>query len=458
MKTKINYYNNFFSRFKNVIAAILITAVLTTLNSCQKKGLDLKVPSQNSVSLLTQTNLSSTANMVLTWNDAATVVITRMGVLGGNPLPPMPESRFYAMLNISMHDALNTIQPKYKRYILSDVVNNNASPGAAVAQAAHDVIVNQFPPQQGYADSLLNVSLNSIPDGTAKTQGINLGKSSAIAILNLRANDGSANAQYDLPQGTIPGQYRSTPPFDATGFMAVPGWGNITPFALASDSQYRPIPPYPVKSIAYATDVNELKRIGGAVSTVRTADQTQIALFWLPSAPLMFNNIARTLLAQNNITDAWKITRLLALVQIAEGDANIASLNAKYHYFFWRPYTAIHLADSDGNALTKADTTWQPLVFPTPPVPDYPSNHAVNGQAAAAVMVDYFQKNNFSFDVTSPNLSGVTRSFTSISQAARENGLSRIYVGYHFRNAVDKGQLQGAKIGDYIFGHVLQPL
>ncbi len=437
-------------------AAFLFFALLVLLNSCQKNANDLKDHSLAAAIKETTANLqhpAADAQMVLTWNEAGTIAFRRMGAL-----PPMPESRVYAMINVAMHDALNTISPQYARYALTDAVSNSASPDASVAQAAHDVIAGLLPPQQGYADSLLAVSLASIADGDAKTKGIDLGKAAALAMLTARANDGAAVAQYDIAQGTLPGEYRSTPPFDLTGFMGVPGWGKIVPFALLSDSQFRAPPPYKIRSVEYTEDFNEMKKIGGAASTKRTADQTQIALFWLPNAPFNFNNITRTLIAQKNITDAWAVARLLALVQMAEADANISCFDAKYHYFFWRPYTAIHLADTDGNPLTKGDTTWQPLAPPTPPVPDYPSNHACGGAAAATVMIEFFHQNEIHFTVTSTYLQGVTRSFKSLSDAARENALSRIYVGYHFRLAVDKGEEQGAKVGNYVYNHALQPL
>src|SRR5690242_18257726 len=144
------------------------------------------------------------------------------------------------------------------------------------------------------------------------------------------------------------------------------------PFVLTSGSQFRPnIAPHPIKSLAYTKDYNELKTSGGTVSSVRTSDQTEYAKFWVPNIPFMFDNITRTLIAQKNVQDAWKIARLFALLEMAEADANIACFDAKYYYFFWRPYTAIHLGDSDDNHLTVPDNTWQPLVFPTPASPDY---------------------------------------------------------------------------------------
>ena len=342
----------FYYHFANakLLPALALFAIM--LNSCQKDIKTNNPASPVTTSETTDVSVRSVqaGEMVLTWNEAINTAIDRMAPLTG-PLPPMPESRICAMANVAMHDALNTIVPRYERYALTDAVDAGASPAAAVAQAAHDVIVLLLPPQQGYADSLLSVSLNSIDNDDAKTKGIAIGKASAIAMINARTNDGSEVAQYDVAQGTKPGEYRSTPPFDATGFMAVPGWGKVTPFALASSAQFRTtILPYPIKSIAYTKDYNELKTAGGMISSVRTADQTQYAQFWLPNAPFMFNEIARTLIAQTGMQDGWRIARLFALLQMAEADANISCFDAKYHYFsgahilqfIWQAVMEIH--------------------------------------------------------------------------------------------------------------------
>jgi hypothetical protein len=370
----------------------------------------------------------------------------------------MPEARIYAMINVAMHDALNNIVPKYQTYALNNAQDKDANPDAAVAQAAHDVIVNQLPPQQAFADNLLANSLSGLPAGDAKTRGIALGSASAAAIIAMRANDGAASAQIPYTQGTLPGQYRSTPPFDGppfNGFVAVPGWGNITPFCLNSGSQFRPAPPYAINSPEYTTDYNDVKSLGSATSITRTPDQTQIAIFWLENAPLSFNRIAHNLVMQNNL-DAWKSARLLALLQLTEADANIACLEGKYNYNFWRPITAIRLGDTDGNPNTAGDPSWDVLAPPTPPVPDYPSNHSTNGGAGAALLADFFGTDNISFSQTSSSLPNVTRNLSSFSQAAMENALSRVYVGYHFRHACITGIAQGELVGHYVFAHFLR--
>jgi hypothetical protein len=392
------------------------------------------------------------ATMVLTWNAAGLTAVQRMGAL-----PPMPESRIDAAVNIAMHDALNNIVSLYDTYAYAGIAVPDANADAAVAQAAHDVLVSFLPPQKAFADSLLTVSLAGIPSGADKELGITTGKGAAAALISKRMNDGAATAQIPYANGSLPGEYRYTPPFDAPGaaFVAVAGWGNVKPFSLVSSSQFRPGAPYTLTGNAYATDYNEIKKLGCLNCPDRTPDQKEIGLFWLENVPTSVNRIAVTLINKNHL-NAWKAARLLALLQMAEADANIACFDAKFLYKFWRPITAVRSGESDGNAQTTGDAAWIILSPPTPPVPDYPSNHAADGGAGTEVIRRYFNTDDIAFSTTSTFLPGITRNFTKLSQASREIALSRIYVGYHFRNAVDSGEVMGKKIGQYVFEHSLK--
>lgn len=393
------------------------------------------------------------ATAVLLWNGAAATAVTRSGAL-----PPMTESRIYAAVNTAMHDALNSIIVRYERYALQTAPVAQANADAAVAQAAHDVMISLLPLQQVYADSLLAISLNSLAAGAEKDKGIEQGKAAALAMIDRRKGDGAGTAQYPYTPGSLPGQYRSTPPFDAgpnAGFVLLPGWGKLSCFGLPNGAFFRPGAPYTTSSAAYAADYNEIKTLGCAACTGRTADQTQTGLFWLENVPHSINRLAAALVTQNKL-GAWQAARLLALTAMAGADANIAAFDAKYFYNFWRPVTAVRQGDADGNSSTNGDAAWNILASPTPPVPDYPSNHAADGGAALAILRHFFGKDSLSFSLTSTTLPGVTRQFTSLTQAGREISLSRIYVGYHFRMAVDSGEAMGKKIGDYIFNHSLK--
>lgn len=428
-----------------------LTALLLLISSCQKieplSPFDISRPPIGKGG-----HASTTTDMVVLWNKAGMHAVAPLA------LPPMPESRIYAMMNTAMHDALNSIVRRYHTYALKNVRDPQADPDAAVAAAAHDVLLAQLPPAQVYVDSLLAASLSTVHDGERKTRGITLGKAAAQAILAMRANDGSETAQIPYVQGTLPGEYRSTPPFDGppfNGFVAVPGWGNVKPFCMTSGAQFRPVPPYPINSADYTKDFNDVKTLGAAVGSTRTPDQTQIALFWLDNVPASFDRIAITMVDRYHL-DAWKTARLFALLQLAEADANIACLEAKFHYNYWRPITAVRLGDSDGNPSTTGDPSWDVLAPPTPPVPDYPSNHSTNGGAGAAILASYFGKDDISFTQNSTSLPGVTRTLSGFSQAAMENALSRVYVGFHFRNACMKGVEQGYQVGGYVFKNFLR--
>jgi hypothetical protein len=386
----------------------------------------------------------------------------------------------YAMTHVAIHDALNAIDRRYQPYAFFGHASRRASTDAAVATAAHDVLVpvlGELPspplPQACIDAGIASVeddyeaALEAIPDTPAKRKGVNVGARAAAAILALRADDGSDTLLVDItyPQGDEPGEYRFTP---GTPFAFAPGWGDVTPFVLRRSSQFRADLPYDVTSSAYTADFEEVKRLGGNGTTTpseRTAEQTEIAMFWVESSPLQWNRIARILAADAGL-DEWESARLFGLLNMALADGYVGSFETKYLYNFWRPVTAIQLAGTDGNPDTVADPNWTPLVT-TPPIPDHDSAHSVEGGAGAAVMRRFFGTDQISFETCSLTLpagstctdaSPVTRSFASLSQAARENGLSRIYVGFHFRNAVNDGIEHGRKIGNFAVSRFLRPV
>ena len=319
-----------------------------------------------------------------------------------SPVGPSPaEARLYAMTHIAIHDALNAISRRSEPYAYDARARHNASPDAAVAAAAHDVLV----PLLGQLSTLVppacidaavagveadyTAALAAVRDGKAKKRGLAVGQAAAAAILALRAGDGAQELTVGDPayvEGTEPGEYRFTP---GTPFAFAPRLGELTPFVLRSASQFRPGPPHLVTDSRYTADFNEVKGLGGDVVTTpsaRTPDQTQIALFWVESSPLQWNRIARTVAASAGL-DAWEQARLFGLLNMALTDGYTGTFEAKYLYKYWRPVTAIRLAASDGNPDTAADPTWTPLVE-TPPIPDYDSGHAVEGGAAAAVLAE----------------------------------------------------------------------
>jgi hypothetical protein len=235
---------------------------------------------------------------------------------------------------------------------------------------------------------------------------------------------------------------------------------------LHDSTQFRPGPPYAVTSPKYTADFNEIKSLGARVGSTRTAEQIQIAFFWVESPLLQWNRIARTVSEAAGL-DMWEHARLFALLNMALADGNIGTAETKYHYNYWRPQTAMQTADDDGNLDTLADLTWVPL-GPEPPIPEYDSAHSVAGGAAAQVLQHFFETNEVSFRTCSLTLrlpeeqcggsSEVRRVFSSFTGAADENGVSRIYVGYHFRKAVEEGIAHGRKIGNRAVNLFLRPV
>jgi hypothetical protein len=420
---------------------------------------------------------------VLTWNENAGDAATDACIA---PLDnPLHESRMYAMMHIAVHDALNAIDRRSRPYAYNVRGPRGASPEAAVAAAANTVLItliDQLPlvtqlcidagvksVEEDYDDAL-----GSIPDGTAKEQGIVLGEAAAEAILRLRASDGAVGPflNFECPQDTEPGEYQCTPDVPGGPFIAFEVWENVTPFVLKNSSQFRPRPPYRVTSKKYTADYDEVMSLGGdgvTTPTRRSAEQTEIALYWWESSPLKWNRVARLVSPQQKL-DPWENARLFGLLNMALADGYVAMVDAKNHYNYWRPVTAIRNGDTDGNQDTIGDATWTPLRV-TPPNQDYPSGHSIEGGAGAQVLKQFFGTDRISFQDCSATLpmpddpvspcngsSPVFRSYSSFTQAAVENAHSRIFIGFHFRNAVEVGTAYGRKIGKRAVNLYLRPV
>ena len=406
---------------------------------------------------------------VLAWNETATSAAVACGMTpDGNPLY---ESRLYAMTHIAIYDALNEIRRVYQPYTYDPPGSRpRASADAAVAAASNGVLAPGLAQAAPGCTSTLVADtyrdrLAAIADGPAKSAGIAIGEAAASKINDERAADltvtGAPLVDPAFVQGTEPGQWRFTPD---RPFAFLPNWGKLTPFTLSDSSQFGPSGPYDVRSPAYARDYNEIKSLGSVNSTTRTPEQTEIALFWVNSAPLQWNAIARSVATSKGPNmGLWQHARLFAMLNAALADGYIGSFATKYldpdTKLFWRPVTAIREGNADGNRATTGDPGWTPLRT-TPPIPDYDSAHATEGGAAAAVLAAFFG-NHTRFSACSisepaadntcidPNNGApkLVREYRSFSQAAEENALSRIYVGFHFRKAAMDGLRHGRLIG-----------
>jgi hypothetical protein len=363
--------------------------------------------------------------------------------------------RAFAMVSLAQHDALNSINPRYKSYAY-DGRNEDGDPVAAAAQAGHDVLAAAYPKQVASFDARLAAALSKIPEGDKKAKGIGAGQAAAAAVIAKRAGDG-IDVVGEYKPTKVPGSWQFTPPFDGVAFQ--PGLVQTRPFALASADQFKPAPPPPFTGEVFTADFNEVKTIGAKDSTTRTADQSYYGQFWYEFSGAGWGRVARVVSAAKN-SDAWDTARALALVHIATFDGYIAGFEAKYRHAPTagiRPYTAIRHAESLGNPKLKTDPKWEPFLG-TPPVPDYPSTHSVLGAAAAVVLASiYGDETAFTFTSPSTVPPNGSRSFKSFSEAAKENAVSRVIIGIHFRFATTAGLEQGKKVGNFVAASMLKP-
>ena len=373
-------------------------------------------------------------NAVTHWNVVATNAFTPSQ--GTNP---MAQSRTLAILHAAIHDALNAIEPRFQMYSPGLGRANGASAEAAIAAAARDVLVTLLPEQATLVESEYAQALAAIPDGPAKSAGVAIGQASARVNITRRQGDAADKAAQPYLPRTGPGEYQFTPPFD---FAAQPGWGQVTPFVI-DIRQHSVDGPLDLSSSKYARDVAQVKAIGHINSATRTREQSEIAQFWYEDSPLGWNRIANTAVRQRKL-DLWSAARAFALVNFAMADGFVAGFDAKYRFRFWRPETAIRAAQSE-HGVAGDDTNWRPFLI-TPPVPDYPSTHTVLGWAAAEVLIELFG-DRMEYAADSLTLPGVIRHYKGFSEAAEENGQSRLYAGIHFSHAIRDGRRQGRSIG-----------
>jgi len=441
-------------------------ALCLALIACEKNDRDL-MPEFDALKNANNGMIKSYDNsVVLKWNEALSQAID-------NKMPPASEARIYAMVTLAVHDALNNVVPKYETYALDNSgvdakgiskKNIQSISHAAVAQAAHDAMVALVPASAANAGSLLTASLAEIKESELKARGIQIGKAAALAVLTDRQNDPPLRFQ-TYQQGTEPGEYRSTAPYDVASPVwpvnsaYAPDMGAFRPFGIETSHQFRAIPPYSLDSPEYADDYNEVKNLGGNTSTERTQEQADLGIFFLSNVSNIMNNVARILAVQEGL-DGWETARLLALTHIAQFDAHLSSFEGKYLYNRWRPVTAIRLGGNDGNDDTAGDPLWTNLqaARATPPTPTYPSTHAEMGGAGAELFKLFFKKDINQFTIGSIYLPGAERSFTSFSQLTSEISLSRIFIGYHFRNDVVQGDKMGRELAKYVFANNLRKL
>jgi hypothetical protein len=387
------------------------------------------------------------ANVITDWDEKAIAAVTSMASLGGTN--PYMAQRMMAMVHAAMFDAVNSIERRYRPYLVELPAQPSTSQEAAAAAAAAAVLATIDAKTADQMKAARAAYLASIPDGPAKSDGIKLGETVAAKVLGARLNDGSDAPDAYRPR-TAPGVYVPTP------ITISSMWPDMRPFAMTTGSQFRPKPPIALESKEWARDYNELKEYGGQNSTKRTAQQTETARFWLVGPPVAYHPFVRKLVTakQMSVVDS---ARFMALVAVGLNDAIVAVLDAKYHYNFWRPITAIRNGDIDSNLATDREATWQPIA-PTPMHPEYPCAHCIQSGSVAGVVKAVLGTADIpEIAITSPTAPGVTHRWTSMTALTEEIASARIWAGFHYRFSTRVGTEMGLQIGEYVVKTVMQP-
>jgi PAP2 superfamily len=441
---------------RNITVALGVVASLAVSDAWQ--GNELLRPSNSAVGVgrindgpdsasLGQSNVSFrkySGETIVRWNSNA------ITMLAGTP--PDRFTRDLAMVHLAAHDAVNVVTPEYETYALDRKSSRHrpghANPALAAAAAAHDVLVALWPDRQALIDGMLQVDIDAAHP-SRRDRSLEIGAAAAHAIVMARANDGlDAVVPYTFGPPNPP-VYQPVPPLGAIVVgTQVPF---MTPFVLDSANRFRPAAPPDLASAKWARDYNEVKAYGRVDSAVRTANQTDAARFFFELSTLLWNRVASEVAAQDD-RGLWTTARVFALINASLMDGAIATFDSKYHYNFWRPFTAIHAID-DGNASTDPDSTWTPLGV-TPPHPEYVAGHA-SQSAAASVALTAIYGAKVSFRTTSTTSPSI-RSYDSFDDLVVEIANSRIWAGFHYRTSVYAGMVQGYGVGRYVMANALQ--
>lgn len=407
-------------------------------------------------------------------------------------------ARAGAIVHGAIYDAVNCVDQTHEPYAFFNP-DSVADKRVAVVTAAHTTLSNLYAHRPDVLNSIDArrdadlAALSAIVPPDAFNAGAALGIASGNAYLSLRQNDGwDDNTPY--VEGTDPGDWRSNYPPGAPALG--PNWGRVTPWVMDSGAQFRPTIPGGfgttqelLSSNLYEAQLKDVMDYGSADSVVRTEDQTRAGWFWgndrdgTYKPPGHLNIMARVIADQEfsrqGLSEEQRLSegaRLMALVNIAMADAGIAAWDSKYEteFDFWRPIAGAREADTDGNPNTIGDPDWEPLTHAgvgggdyTPPFPAFVSGHATFGAVQAAILKNFFGTDDIAFELTTDDadfhaLMGgdtlATRQFDSISEAALENGRSRVYLGVHWQFDADFGYMMGTELGYLVYGSILQPI
>ena len=394
------------------------------------------------------------ADVVSDWNTIAvnTAVINQQN--------PFAQARYAAIVQLAVFEAVNAITGEYKPYLGTTTAPPGAVPEAAAIEAAYVVLTTYFPASASALLTARNTSLAPIADGQPKLDGVATGDAAAAAMIALRAHDGSSPPQFKVPGPAVPGEWQATPSCPVVNGVAVGvafQWQNITPFGIPSASDFLLAPPPALTSNEYAKTYNEVMTVGDTNSTERPQDRSDVALFYAASSPSQVFSQAAQQVAQQRGGSLTENARALALIDMAINDSLVASFLNKYHYNFWRPETAIHAGDTDGNSKTGPDPNYAPFIV-TPCFPSYPSNHGSAANAAAEVLRRIYGEAGHLMTLANPAVPNVVLQYTSLKQIADDISDARVYGGIHFRTDQEAGVDLGRAVGTAVYKGNLRPV
>jgi hypothetical protein len=385
------------------------------------------------------------ADVVTDWNAIVQTTVEQVD--------PFIQVRTAAITQVAVFEAVNSITRNYDPYLESVAAPHGAAAEAAAIAAAHRVLTTLLPQNAANLDALRASSLNAIPEGSAKRNGIAVGEAAAAALLAVRATDGTDT---DVPYapGTKIGEWQPTPPDQNPAFR--PGLGRVATFAIRNGQQFPLEPPPPLRSERYTRDYNEVKRFGDRNATERTPYQSNIARFYAvtDAVPLYFNAARQVSEAQGKTLS--ENARVFALLGMAIFDAAVACFDAKYSYNFWRPITAIRAGERDGNRDTRPDPAWLPFTD-TPPFPSYPSGHAAFGAAARRVLEHEYGATGHSITLRNALVPDIELHYSSWKQITDDVDDARVFGGVHYRFDQEAAARQGWRVGSYVLKHQLRP-
>jgi hypothetical protein len=390
------------------------------------------------------------SNAVSIWNEIA----FNTTLVPSSPTGATPSERVAGpdavTVQLAVYDAVISIAGTHRPYAIKpSTPAAGASMDAAAIEAAYRVLKGLFPSRGDKYEAVYAAGIAALPDGDAKTRGMAIGAEVAAGMLALRANDGRETVLPPYVPGGLPGQFVPSNP-NLVGRLNQ----YIKPFTTMSHAQFRAGPPPALDSTLYAADLNEVKAIASTTSTQRTAEQTEVARFFTePPPPWQWRNRGRFATASPNLADN---ARVMAMLAVAGNDAIGACFESKYHYQYWRPTTAIRLADTDGNLATDVDTAWTPHV-PTPNHPEYPAAHGCDDGATAEVIRSFYgtKKVHFGFDST---VTGTTHHYESTDDLVHDVRNGRVWGGMHFRNSTIVGSELGKDVAKWVAKNHFRPV